>query len=317
MPRSRGSVITPVSAEAVAVSGLHRKTLSSRVPERPGKLRGTVRRLLRPDAGAWPMPMQPLQPAWWMRAPACTRSLSRPSAIEVLEQLARRRIDVERHAVVDLPSADHLRGDREVAVARVGRGADVGLVDLRPGDLAHRHDVAGARRLGDQRLERGEVDLLVQVVARARVGKDLGPVVLAAFVAQEAARRLVGGEDRGRRAELRAHVGDDVAVHGGEARETGAVVLDDAAEAALDAVPAEHLEDHVLGADPVGQAAAEAHAPDLRHADVQRLAGHRERHLEPPAPKASMPSEPAAGVWLSEPRSVGPACRSAACGPGG
>jgi hypothetical protein len=42
----------PASAEAVAVSGLHRNTLSSFVPERPGKLRGTVRRLLRPVAGA-------------------------------------------------------------------------------------------------------------------------------------------------------------------------------------------------------------------------------------------------------------------------
>ena len=69
-PRSRGSVITPVSADAAAVSGLHRYTWSSRVPDRPGKLRGTVRRLMRSVAGAWPIPMQPMQPAWWMRAPA-------------------------------------------------------------------------------------------------------------------------------------------------------------------------------------------------------------------------------------------------------
>jgi ATP-dependent DNA ligase len=33
------------------------------VPLRPGKLRGTVRKLRRPVAGACPMPMQPLQPA--------------------------------------------------------------------------------------------------------------------------------------------------------------------------------------------------------------------------------------------------------------
>ena len=71
---------------------------------------------------------------------------------------------------MDLPAADHVRRDGEVAVARIGRGADVGLVDFRPGDLAHRHDVAGARRLGDQRFERGEVDLLVNVVGRALVG---------------------------------------------------------------------------------------------------------------------------------------------------
>ena len=40
------------AAMAAAVSGLHRNTLSSAVPERSGKLRGTVRRLLRPVAGA-------------------------------------------------------------------------------------------------------------------------------------------------------------------------------------------------------------------------------------------------------------------------
>src|SRR5699024_12092545 len=36
----RGSVITPAKAEAAAVSGLHKYTLSSIVPDRPGKLRG-------------------------------------------------------------------------------------------------------------------------------------------------------------------------------------------------------------------------------------------------------------------------------------
>ena len=47
--RSRGSVITPVSAAAAAVSGEHSQTCRRPVPERPGKLRGKVRRLLRPD----------------------------------------------------------------------------------------------------------------------------------------------------------------------------------------------------------------------------------------------------------------------------
>ena len=73
--------VNGTAPEAVAVSGLQRNTLSSRVPERPGKLRGTVRRLLRPEAGACPMPMQPLQPAWCSRAPAWTRSFNSPSAI--------------------------------------------------------------------------------------------------------------------------------------------------------------------------------------------------------------------------------------------
>src|SRR5699024_11478863 len=51
-----GSVIFPVNAEAAAVSGLQRKTLSSFVPERPGKFLGVVLRLFLPDAGACPIP---------------------------------------------------------------------------------------------------------------------------------------------------------------------------------------------------------------------------------------------------------------------
>lgn len=43
-------MILPANAEAVAVSGLHSQTRSSLVPERPGKLRGVVRRLFVPVA---------------------------------------------------------------------------------------------------------------------------------------------------------------------------------------------------------------------------------------------------------------------------
>src|SRR5579875_1162885 len=49
---SRGSVITPVNADAAAVSGEHNHTESSLVPDRPGKLRGMVRSEFRPTAGA-------------------------------------------------------------------------------------------------------------------------------------------------------------------------------------------------------------------------------------------------------------------------
>jgi hypothetical protein len=63
IPNVPGLVMTPFSADAAAVSGLTRHTLSSRVPDRPGKFRGTVRKLIVSVAGAWPMPMHPLQPA--------------------------------------------------------------------------------------------------------------------------------------------------------------------------------------------------------------------------------------------------------------
>src|SRR5690606_15310818 len=60
--RSLGSVILPVKTEAAAVSGLQRYTWSSSVPERLGKLRGIVLRLMLSDAGACPIPMQPIHP---------------------------------------------------------------------------------------------------------------------------------------------------------------------------------------------------------------------------------------------------------------
>src|SRR5690625_1772182 len=62
-PNILGSVITPVKADAAAVSGLHKNTLSSLVPDLPGKFLGVVLKLLRPVAGACPIPIHPLQPA--------------------------------------------------------------------------------------------------------------------------------------------------------------------------------------------------------------------------------------------------------------
>ena len=44
------------------------------------------------------MPMQPMQPAWWMRAPAAISLQEVALGVERLEHLARRRVDVERDA---------------------------------------------------------------------------------------------------------------------------------------------------------------------------------------------------------------------------
>src|SRR3990172_6051161 len=59
-PRSRGSVITPPSAVAAAVSGLHRYTRSSAVPLLPGKFRLNVRTDAPFVGGANPIPMHGL-----------------------------------------------------------------------------------------------------------------------------------------------------------------------------------------------------------------------------------------------------------------
>ena len=80
--RSLGSVIFPVNAAAAAVSGLHKYILSSNVPERPGKLRGIVLRLMVFVAGACPIPMHPMHPDWWRRAPAAIKGPRAPISIK-------------------------------------------------------------------------------------------------------------------------------------------------------------------------------------------------------------------------------------------
>ncbi len=58
----------------------------------------------------------------------------------------------------------HGGDDGEVRVAGVHARSHADLLDLDAGDLAHGHDVAGARRLRDERLELREVDDLALVV---------------------------------------------------------------------------------------------------------------------------------------------------------
>src|SRR5690606_23304128 len=68
-PRSRGSVILPVTAHATHTSGDVRKTLSSFVPLLPGQLRLNDLIETQSVPGAEPMPMQPWQPLSSRRAP--------------------------------------------------------------------------------------------------------------------------------------------------------------------------------------------------------------------------------------------------------
>ena len=86
------------------------------------------------------------------------------------------------------------------------------------GDLAHRNDVARRAGQGDQRLERGQVDLVGHVVGGVGVGEQFDEVVLALLGAQERPDLVVGREHRGGGAEFGAHVGDHVPVHRGQRR---------------------------------------------------------------------------------------------------
>ena len=120
----------------------------------------------------------------------------------------------------------------------------------------------------------------MEVVGRARICDQLHPIVFSLPRAQEAANLLVGGEDSRCRAQLGAHVGNHVPIHRAQSVEPRPIVFDDPAHSALNAVAAQHLEDHVFGAHPIWQPAGELHPPDLGHGREKCLARHGQRHFQ-------------------------------------
>ena len=173
------------------------------------------------------------------------------------------------------------RRNSEVAIARIGRGTDVGLVDPLARDFAHRSHMPRAGWHGDQRLQARKIDLVMEVVVRARISDQFHPIVFSLPGTQEAANLVVGGEDSRRCAQFGTHVGDYVPIHRAQGVEARTIVLDDLAHAAFNAVAAQHLENHVLGAHPIRQPAGELHPPDLGHGRKEWLARHRQRHFQP------------------------------------
>ena len=211
---------------------------------------------------------------------------------ECAEDLPGCRVDVERHAGRGLARLHHQRRHREVAQTGIGRGAQVRLVDRAPRDLAHGHHGPRARGRGDQRLEPGEIDLVLLVVLRVAIGQDFRERVPTALRLEEASDGRVGGKDRGGGAQLRPHVGDDVTVHRGQALQPGAVVLDDPADAPVHVAAAKHLQDYVLRAHPVRELAHQPDPEDPRHLQVEGLPRHCQGDLEPAGADGQHPEGP-------------------------
>ena len=93
-------------------------------------------------------------------------------------------------------AANDFSRDRKVAPSRICGRADVGLRDLEAYDLANGNDIAGARRLGDERLERREIDMIMLRHKRIpQLGNDLYSNGLRSALSLEiAARDFVGGK---------------------------------------------------------------------------------------------------------------------------
>ena len=109
---------------------------------------------------------------------------------------------------------------------------------------------------------------------------DLDPILLSALSGEESLRHFVGGENRGRCAELRAHVGYSCALGDGKSLDSVSAVFDYLAHAALDGHDAKNFEDYILCADPRRKRTVQVYARHLGHSYVVCAAAHRNRDVE-------------------------------------
>ena len=132
------------------------------------------------------------------------------------------------------------------------------------------------RHRGEGREVNGERLVVNGVVVRLLFAPHIG----APFGGEKCACDLIGGEDGGRRAELRAHVGDGGALGDGERLHALADIFHDLADAALDREAAQNFEDDILCRDPGAELADKLDLNDLRIGDVVCAAAHRDRDIE-------------------------------------
>ncbi len=226
------------------------------------------------------MPMHGPQTGSSMRAPAAHELTVDAAAPDRVEDLPRSGGDRDGDVGVHGPVGEDGGHRGEVVVGGVHRGADAHLNRSSAGDIGDRDDVAGRLRHGDQRLQRGEVDLFALVVAGAVLGAQLGPLVSALLRGQPLAHPLVAWEDRPGRARLDDHVADRGAFGDRQRGHAVAGELEDRARAAAHTVSAQQFQDDVLGLHPVGQSSRQRDLDDARRAELVAVAGHRDGDVE-------------------------------------
>ena len=203
-----------------------------------------------------------------------------PFSREHRHHLARTRRHADLHVGVNLFPAQHQRRGLEVAIRRIGAGADQHLIHFFAGQRSDRRNVARRMRAGRHRLDQAQVELQHAVIPRAFVGLQFGPILTAALSLQKRQRRRVAREDRRGHAQFRAHVGDGRARRHAQPRHTRAAVLQHAAHVALGPVNLQHFQDHVFGRHAGLERPAQAHQRNLRAGQVERPSPHRHRHVD-------------------------------------
>ena len=148
------------------------------------------------------------------------------------------------------------------------------------GDLLDGNDVAGARRLRDQRPE--PLRLMWILVEVACVAGRHGLEIIRALLLFEPEPRRVVEEDPSRRAQLGDHVGDRAPLGVAQRGHAGTGELEEGTPSAAHALLPQQLEDDVLGLNPRAlQLALEENADELRARQLERVACHAHGDIEP------------------------------------
>ena len=168
-----------------------------------------------------------------------------------------------------------------ILIAGVGAGADEHLIHLQGARLLHGDHVVRHMGPGHQGHQGVQVDVDDLVIGRVRVRRQGGEILLPALGPQEGPGHLVAGENGGGGSQLRPHVGDGGPLRHRQGAHALADVFHHPAHAALDAQPAQHLQDDVLGGHGVGQPARQPDAHHLRAGEIVGAAAHGHGHVQP------------------------------------
>ena len=125
----------------------------------------------------------------------------------------------------------HLHHIRE---GGIGAAANADLIHLDVLKLLHGPDIVRAVGTGSQRNQRAEVNLQRLIILGVPVRAQGDVVLLPALGSEESTGRLVAREDRGRRPQFRAHIGDCGALRDREGFDALAGVFHNPAHPAFD-----------------------------------------------------------------------------------
>ena len=164
-----------------------------------------------------------------------------------------------------MPALEHQSRLGDIGIAGVGAASDEYLLNLLFLHILKRNHVVRLVRTCAEGNQFAQIQLHFPVVGAALVRGQLHKVRLPLLGLQEFSDLLIRRENGGGRAHLSAHVGNSRALVHRQGGGSRAHILKDLAQSALDAHPAQHLQNHFLGVAAWLQVAGQVYFNNLRH----------------------------------------------------